>query len=298
MLAFLQRQKQQKKIKSEGKTKEEIGREAFLEEAWEWTRIHGGGTINNQLKRLGASCDWSRERFTLDDGLSDAVEEVFIRLYNKDLIYRGGDRIINWCPSCSTAISDAEVDHEESEGKIWHVKYPLKDEEAYITIATTRPETILGDLAIAVNPEDDRYKDLVGKTCILPLMNREIPIIADEYVEMDFGTGAVKITPSHDPNDFEVGERHNLGQYIIMNEDATINENGGKYAGLDRYDARREIVEDLEELGLLEAIKDHENSIGHCERCETVVEPLISKQWFVKMGPLAKPALDAYNEGN
>ena len=283
------------KIKSEGKTKEEIGREAFLEEAWEWTRIHGG-TINNQLKRLGASCDWSRERFTLDDGLSDAVEEVFIRLYNKDLIYRG-DRIINWCPSCSTAISDAEVDHEESEGKIWHVKYPLKDEEAYITIATTRPETILGDLAIAVNPEDDRYKDLVGKTCILPLMNREIPIIADEYVEMDFGTGAVKITPSHDPNDFEVGERHNLGQYIIMNEDATINENGGKYAGLDRYDARREIVEDLEELGLLEAIKDHENSIGHCERCETVVEPLISKQWFVKMGPLAKPALDAYNEG-
>ncbi|NMB07591.1 MAG: valine--tRNA ligase, partial [Tissierellia bacterium] len=255
-----------------------------------------GGTINNQLKRLGASCDWTRERFTLDEGLSNAVEEVFIRLYEKNLIYRG-DRIINWCPSCSTAISDAEVEHEETEGKIWHVKYPLKDKRGYITIATTRPETILGDLAIAVNPEDNRYKDLVGKTCILPLMNREIPIIADEYVEMEFGTGAVKITPSHDPNDFEVGERHNLGQCIIMNEDATINENGGKYRGLDRYEARRKIVKDLEELGLLEAIKDHENSIGHCERCNTVVEPLISKQWFVKMEPLAKPALEVYKEG-
>jgi len=283
------------KIKSQGRTKEELGREAFLEEAWEWTREHGG-TINNQLKRLGASCDWTRERFTLDEGLSNAVEEVFIRLYEKNLIYRG-DRIINWCPSCSTAISDAEVEHEETEGKIWHVKYPLKDKRGYITIATTRPETILGDLAIAVNPEDNRYKDLVGKTCILPLMNREIPIIADEYVEMEFGTGAVKITPSHDPNDFEVGERHNLGQCIIMNEDATINENGGKYRGLDRYEARRKIVKDLEELGLLEAIKDHENSIGHCERCNTVVEPLISKQWFVKMEPLAKPALEVYKEG-
>ena len=283
------------KITSEGKTKEELGRDGFLEEAWEWTRKHGGN-INNQLKKLGASCDWTRERFTLDEGLSNAVEEVFIRLYEKDLIYRG-DRIINWCPSCSTAISDAEVEHEETAGQIWHVNYPLKDGDGHITIATTRPETILGDLAIAVNPEDDRYRELVGKVVILPLMDREIPIIADEYVEMDFGTGAVKITPSHDPNDFEVGERHNLGQYIIMNEDATINENGGKYAGLDRYVARKQIVKDLEELGLLEAIKDHENSIGHCERCSTVVEPLISKQWFVKMEPLAKPALEAYNEG-
>ena len=283
------------KITSEGKTKEELGREGFLEEAWEWTRKHGGN-INNQLKKLGASCDWTRERFTLDEGLSDAVEEVFIRLYEKDLIYRG-DRIINWCPSCSTAISDAEVEHEETEGKIWYIKYPIKDEDGYITIATTRPETMLGDLAIAVNPDDDRYKDLIGKFAILPLVNREIPIIADEYVEMGFGTGAVKITPSHDPNDFEVGERHNLGQCIIMSEDATINENGGKYSGLDRYDARREIVKDLENMGLLDSIKDHENSIGHCERCNTVVEPLISKQWFVKMEPLAKPALDAYNEG-
>ena len=283
------------KIVSEGKSKEELGREGFLEEAWAWTHKHGGN-INNQLKKLGASCDWSRERFTLDEGLSNAVEEVFIRLYEKDLIYRG-DRIINWCPSCSTAISDAEVEHEDAQGQIWYIKYPLVGQNGYITIATTRPETMLGDLAIAVNPEDERYSDLIGKSVILPLMDREIPIIADEYVEMDFGTGAVKITPSHDPNDFEVGERHNLGQYIIMNEDATINENGGKYAGLDRYEARKQIVKDLEGLGLLDSIKDHENSIGHCERCNTVVEPLISKQWFVKMEPLAKPALDAYNEG-
>ena len=283
------------KIRAAGKTKEELGREGFLEEAWKWTHEHGGN-INNQLKKLGASCDWTRERFTLDEGLSNAVEEVFIRLYEKGLIYRG-DRIINWCPSCSTAISDAEVEHEETEGQIWYIKYPIKDEDGYITIATTRPETMLGDLAIAVNPEDERYKDLIGKFAILPLVNREIPIIADEYVEMEFGTGAVKITPSHDPNDFEVGERHNLGQCIIMSEDATINGNGGKYAGLDRYDARREMVKDLENMGLLDSIKDHENSIGHCERCNTVVEPLISKQWFVKMKPLAKPALDAYNEG-
>lgn len=283
------------KIKSEGKTKEELGREGFLEEAWAWTREHGG-IINKQLRRLGASCDWSRERFTLDEGLSDAVEEVFIRLYEKGLIYRG-DRIINWCPSCSTAISDAEVEHEEREGQIWHIKYPIKGEDRYITIATTRPETMLGDLAVAVNPEDERYRDLIGKTCILPLMDRDIPIVADEYVEMEFGTGAVKITPSHDPNDFEIGERHNLGQYIIMNEDATINENGGKYKGLDRYEARKEIIKDLENLGLLAEIKDHENSVGHCERCNTVVEPLISKQWFVKMEPLAKPALEAYRSG-
>ncbi|WP_236912663.1 valine--tRNA ligase [Clostridium sp. Cult1] len=283
------------KIRSEGRTKEKLGRENFIQEAWDWTRKYGGN-INNQLEKLGVSCDWSRERFTLDDSLSDAVEEVFIRLYEKGLIYRG-DRIINWCPNCKTAISDAEVDHEETAGHIWHIRYPIKDEGEYIVIATTRPETMLGDLAIAVHPEDDRYKEVVGKTAILPLVNREIPIIADEYVEMDFGSGAVKITPSHDPNDFEVGERHNLGQYIIMNEDGTINENGGKYSGLERYEARKRIVEDLKSEGYLVEIRDHDNSIGHCERCKTVVEPLISKQWFVKMEPLAKPALDAYKEG-
>ncbi len=283
------------KIATEGKTKEVLGREGFLEEAWEWTRTHGGN-INNQLKKLGASCDWTRERFTLDEGLSNAVQEVFIRLYEKGLIYRG-NRIINWCPNCRTAISDAEVEHEDSLGHLWYIRYPIKDEEGYITIATTRPETILGDLAIAVNPEDDRYKDLVGKTAILPLVNREIPIVADDYVEMEFGTGAVKITPSHDPNDFEVGERHGLGQLIIMNDDGTINENGGKYNGLERYEARKRIIEDLDEKGFLVEIKDHNNSVGHCERCKTVVEPLISKQWFVKMEPLAEPALKAYKDG-
>lgn len=284
------------KIKSEGKTKDGLGREGFLEEAWEWTEKYGS-TIKNQLKKLGVSCDWSRDRFTLDEGLSEAVEEVFIRLYEKDLIYRG-DRIINWCPSCMTAISDAEVEHEDSDGHIWHIRYPIKDSNEFIVIATTRPETMLGDLAIAVNPEDERYTNLVGKTAILPLMNKEIPIIADSYVEMEFGTGAVKITPSHDPNDFEVGERHNLGQYIIMNEDATISEKGGVYVGLERYEARKKIVEDLEAGGYLVETKDHQNAVGHCERCSAIVEPLISKQWFVKMEEMAKPALDAYKEGN
>ncbi|GFN36074.1 valine--tRNA ligase [Tepidimicrobium xylanilyticum] len=283
------------KIRSEGKTKEELGRDNFLKEAWEWTKKYGGN-INNQLEKLGVSCDWSRERFTLDESLSNAVKEVFIRLYEKGLIYRG-NRIINWCPDCKTAISDAEVDHEETSGHIWHIRYPIKNEDEFIVIATTRPETMLGDLAVAVNPKDERYVNFIGKTAILPLVNREIPIIADEYVEMDFGTGAVKITPSHDPNDFEVGLRHNLGHLIIMNEDGTINENGGKYNGLDRYVARKLIVEDLEKEGYLVEIKEHVHSVGHCERCKTVVEPLISKQWFVKMEPLAKPALDAYKEG-
>lgn len=283
------------KIKKEGKSKEQLGREGFLEEAWEWTKKYGGN-INNQLEKLGVSCDWDKKRFTLDEGLSEAVQEVFIRLYDKGLIYRG-DRIINWCPNCKTAISDAEVEHEDVDGKIWYIRYPLKDEEGYITIATTRPETMLGDLAIAVNPEDERYKDLLGKTVILPLMNREIPIIADDYVEMEFGTGAVKITPSHDPNDFEVGARHELGQYKILNDDGIINENGGIYEGLERYEAREKIVEDLKEKEFLVDIKDHHNSVGHCERCKTVVEPIISKQWFVKMEPLAKPALKAYKEG-
>ncbi|WP_077367140.1 valine--tRNA ligase [Anaerosalibacter sp. Marseille-P3206] len=283
------------KLKSEGKSKEELGREKFLEEAWAWTKKYGGN-INNQLRKLGVSCDWSKTRFTLDEGLSDAVEEVFIRLYEKGLIYRG-DRIINWCPNCCTAISDAEVEHEDSKGGFWHIKYPVKDSDETITIATTRPETMLGDLAIAVHPEDERYTHLVGKYAILPLVNREIPIIADEYVDMEFGTGAVKITPSHDPNDFEVGERHGLGQCIIMNDDATINKNGGEYEGLDRYEARKRIVEDLDNSGYLIKVEDRENSVGHCERCKTVVEPIISKQWFVKMEPLAKPALEAYKNG-
>lgn len=283
------------KIKKEGKTKEGLGREGFLEEAWDWTHKYGN-TIKNQLKKLGVSCDWTRDRFTLDENMTKAVEEVFIKLYEKGLIYRG-DRIINWCPSCSTAISDAEVEHEEAQGHIWHIRYPIKDSDQAIVIATTRPETMLGDLAIAVHPEDERYQDLIGKTAILPLMDKEIPILADDYVEMDFGSGAVKITPSHDPNDFEIGERHDLGQFIIMNEDATINENGGAYAGLDRYEARKRIVEDLKEGGYLVEIKDHENAVGHCERCTTVIEPLISKQWFVKMEPLAKPALEAYKKG-
>ncbi|MEW8973956.1 MAG: valine--tRNA ligase [Tissierellaceae bacterium] len=283
------------KITKEGKTKEELGRKKFIEEAWEWTHLYGG-TIKNQLKKLGVSCDWSRDRFTLDEKLSKAVEEVFIRLYEKDLIYRG-DRIINWCPSCKTAISDAEVEHEDSKGYIWHINYPIKDSKDFITIATTRPETILGDLAIAVNPKDERYTDLVGKVAILPLVNREIPIIADDYVDMEFGTGAVKITPSHDPNDFEVGERFDLGQFIVIDEKGYINSNGGKYEGLERFEARKRIVKDLEDAGYLVEVKDHENAIGHCERCNTIIEPLISKQWFVKMEPLAKPALEAYKNG-
>lgn len=283
------------KIKSEGRSKEDLGREAFIEEAWEWTHIYGG-TIKNQLKKLGVSCDWSRDRFTLDEMLSNAVEETFIRLYEKGLVYRG-DRIINWCPSCHTAISDAEVEHEDSHGFIYSVRYPIKDSDNYITIATTRPETILGDLAIAVHPEDDRYKDMVGKTAILPLVGREIPIIADTYVEMEFGTGALKITPSHDPNDFEVGERHKLGQCKVIDEDGNINENGGIFEGLDRFEARSKIVEELKKEGFLVEVKDHENAVGHCERCSAIIEPLISKQWFVKMEPLAKPALEAYYKG-
>ncbi len=280
------------KIKKEGKSKEELGREGFLEEAWDWTHKYGN-TIKNQSRKLGVSCDWTRDRFTLDDSMSHAVEEVFIRLYEKGLIYRG-DRIINWCPSCMTAISDAEVEHEDVHGHIWHIRYPIKDSDEFIVIATTRPETMLGDLAIAVHPDDERYKDLAGKTAILPLMNREIPIIQDDYVEMEFGSGALKITPSHDPNDFDIGERHNLGQCIIMNENGTISENGGSYAGLERYEARKKVVEDLIAGNYLVEVKDHENAVGHCERCSTVIEPLISKQWFVKMEELAKPALEAY----
>ncbi|EFI41318.1 valine--tRNA ligase [Peptoniphilus sp. oral taxon 386] len=284
------------KIKSDGKSKDELGREKFLEEAWKWTDKYGGN-IKNQLKKLGVSCDWSRERFTLDDMLSHAVEEVFIRLYEKGLIYRG-DRIINWCPNCRTAISDAEVEHEESDGHIWHFRYPLEDGNGYIEVATTRPETIPGDLAVAVNPKDERYADLVGKYVLLPIMNnRRIPIVADEYVEMEFGTGAVKITPSHDPNDFEVGERHNLGQFKVFTDDGHLNENAGKYNGMDRYAARKQIIEDFKALNLFAGEEHHHNAVGHCERCKTIIEPMISKQWFVKMEPLAKPALQAYYDG-
>jgi valyl-tRNA synthetase len=279
----------------EGITKDMIGRERFLEKAWEWKK-HYGGRIVEQLKKLGSSCDWKRERFTMDEGLSEAVKEVFIRLYEKGLIYRG-ERIINWCPKCNTSISDAEVEYEEKEGHFWHIKYPIKDSNEYIVIATTRPETMLGDTAVAVHPEDDRYKHLVGKTVILPLVNREIPIIADDFVDREFGTGAVKITPAHDPNDFEAGIRHNLPQIKVINDDATMSEHTGKYKGMDRYEARNQVVEDLEKLGLLLKIEGHTHNVGECYRCNTVIEPLISKQWFVKMKPLAEPAIEVVKNG-
>jgi valyl-tRNA synthetase len=279
----------------EGITKDMIGRERFLEKAWEWKK-HYGGRIVEQLKKLGSSCDWKRERFTMDEGLSEAVKEVFIRLYEKGLIYRG-ERIINWCPKCNTSISDAEVEYEEKEGHFWHIKYPIKDNNEYIVIATTRPETMLGDTAVAVHPEDDRYKHLVGKTVILPLVNREIPIIADDFVDREFGTGAVKITPAHDPNDFEAGIRHNLPQIKVINDDATMSEHTGKYKGMDRYEARNQVVEDLEKLGLLLKIEGHTHNVGECYRCNTVIEPLISKQWFVKMKPLAEPAIEVVKNG-
>lgn len=285
------------KLRKEGIAKEDIGREKFLEEAWDWTHEYGGNIVN-QLKKLGISCDWSRQSFTLDENLSHAVEEVFIELYEKGLIYRG-NRIINYCPSCETSISDAEVEHIEHDGSIWHFKYPFVDRDGGIEIATTRPETIPGDLAIAVNPNDERYKDLVGEYVMIPVMDdKKIPIIADEYVDMEFGSGAVKITPSHDPNDFEVGARHDLGQYMIMDGKGHLNENAGAYAGLERFEARKKIIKDFEEKGLFLGKKDHHNAVGHCERCGTIIEPLISKQWFVKMQPLAKPALEEYRKGN
>lgn len=284
------------KLRNEGKSKDGLGREKFLEAAWAWTEEYGGN-INNQLKKLGVSCDWSRERFTLDEGLSHAVEEMFIRLYNKGLVYQG-DRIINWCPHDKTALSDAEVEHKEQEGHMWTFRYPIDGEDDAIMISTTRPETIPGDLAIAVNPEDERYKDYIGKHAIIPVIERKIPIIADSYVDSEFGTGAVKITPSHDPNDFEVGTRHDLGQLLIMDEEARLNENAGKYAGLMRDEARKAIVKDFDEGGYLVKIDDHHNAVGHCERCKTVIEPMLSKQWFVAMEELSKPALEAYEKGD
>ena len=282
-------------MREEGITKEDLGREAFLERAWAW-KDKFGGRILEQLKLLGSSCDWDRLRFTMDEGCSKAVRHVFVKLYEEGLIYRG-ERIINWCPHCKTAISDAEVIFEEQQGSFWHLRYPLADGSGYIQLATTRPETMLGDTAVAVHPEDERYKHLVGKNVILPLVNKEIPIVADEYVEMDFGTGVVKITPAHDPNDFEVGRRHNLPVINVMNEDGSINENGGKYAGLSGMEARKQIVKDLEESGYLIKVEPLKHNVGTCQRCHTVVEPRVSTQWFVKMEPLAKPAIDVVKDG-
>ncbi len=282
-------------MRKEGISKEDIGREKFLERAWDWKKQYGGRIVE-QLKKLGSSCDWERERFTLDEGCSKAVKHVFVKLYNKGLIYRG-ERIINWCPHCKTSISDAEVEFEEKEGSFWHLRYPLTDGSGYIELATTRPETMLGDTAVAVHPDDERYKNLVGKTVTLPIVNKEIPIIADEYVEMDFGTGVVKITPAHDPNDFEVGLRHNLPVINVMNDDGTMNENAGKYNGYTSADCRKAVVKELEELGLLIKIEPIKHNVGTCYRCGTVVEPRVSTQWFVKMEPLAKPAVEAVKNG-
>ncbi len=276
----------------EGLSRYDLGREKFLERVWDW-KTHYGDRIVNQLKKLGSSCDWDRERFTMDEGCSKAVKEVFVNLYNKGLIYRG-NRIINWCPKCVTALSDAEVEYSEDEGFFWHIRYPVKDSEnEFVEIATTRPETMLGDSAVAVNPNDARYTHLVGKTLILPLVGREIPVVADDYVDMDFGTGCVKITPCHDPNDFEVGKRHNLEEILVLDDNAKVNENGGKYEGLDRYEAREKIVRDLDAGGYLVKVVPHSHNVGKCYRCGTTVEPIASKQWFVKMKPLAKRAIEA-----
>ena len=281
--------------KEEGLTRYDLGREEFLKRVWAW-KDKFGSRIISQLKKLGTSCDWDRERFTMDEGCSKAVREVFVNLYNKGLIYKG-HRIINWCPHCATALSDAEVEYETQPGKLWHIRYPLADGSGELVVATTRPETFMGDTGVAVNPNDERYKHLIGKTCILPIMNREIPIFGDEYVDMEFGTGCVKVTPCHDPNDFEMGQRHDLEQILVFNEDATVNANGGKYEGMDRYECRKAVVKDLEEGGYLVKIEDHEHNVGTCYRCGTTVEPMTSAQWFVKMAPLAKPAMDVVNEG-
>ena len=291
-----------KTLKEEGTSKEELGREKFLERAWDWKKEYGGRIIS-QLKKLGSSCDWDRERFTMDEGCNKAVKEVFIKMYNKGYIYQGS-RIINWCPVCNTSISDAEVEYEEQAGHLWHIKYPLMDKETgkpstteFLEFATTRPETMLGDTAVAINPDDERYTHLKGRSVWLPLVNKEIPIVEDSYVDVEFGTGVVKITPAHDPNDFEVGKRHNLDVINIMNDDATINENGGEYAGLERYEARKRIVEDLDKLGLLVRIEDYTHNVGTHDRCGTTVEPLVKKQWFVKMDELIKPARKAVESG-
>ena len=281
--------------KNENLTRYDLGREKFLERVWDWKHQYGSRIIN-QLKKLGTSCDWTRERFTMDEGCSRAVKEVFVNLYEKGLIYRG-NRIINWCPHCATALSDAEVEYSEQAGHFWHIKYPIKGSDKYVEIATTRPETMFGDTAVAVNPNDERYTDLVGKTLILPIVGREIPVIADDYVEIGFGTGCVKITPAHDPNDFLVGQRHGLEQIKVMNDDATINHYGGKYEGMDRYEARGALVADLEAEGYLIKVEPHTHNVGTCYRCGTTVEPITSNQWFVKMQPLAEPALEVVRDG-
>ncbi|EOS77508.1 MAG: valine--tRNA ligase [Lachnospiraceae bacterium] len=290
------------KLKEEGINKEELGREGFLERAWDWKREYGGRIIS-QLKKMGSSCDWDRERFTMDEGCNKAVTEVFCKMHEKGWIYKGS-RIINWCPVCNTSISDAEVEYSEQAGHFWHIKYPVIEEDGavsttrFVEFATTRPETMLGDTAVAVNPEDDRYKDIIGKKLMLPIVNREIPVVADSYVDMEFGTGVVKITPAHDPNDFEVGKRHNLPEINILNDDATINENGGKFCGMDRYEARKAIVKELEEMGLLVKIEDYSHNVGTHDRCKTTIEPMIKQQWFVKMEELIKPAVEAVKSGD
>ncbi|HBQ63913.1 MAG TPA: valine--tRNA ligase, partial [Clostridiales bacterium] len=279
----------------EGVTKEQLGRDGFLKRAWEW-KAHYGGRIVEQLKKLGCSCDWSRERFTMDEGLSEAVSEVFVRLYNKGLIYRG-ERMVNWCTGCRTSISEAEVEYSEKEGRLWHIRYPEVDGGPGITVATTRPETMLGDTAVAVHPEDERYAHLIGKTLQLPLTGRNIPVIAYTYVDREFGTGAVKITPAHDPNDFEVGSRHSLARIRVIDGSGVMNENAGKYRDMDRYEARKKILEDLKTLGLLHQVREHKHNVGECYRCGTVIEPMASLQWFVKMKPLAEPAIEVVRNG-
>lgn len=287
--------KVEEQLTKEGLSKYDLGREKFLERVWAWKEQYGG-RITHQLRRLGASCDWDRERFTMDEGCSEAVREVFIRLFEEGLIYRD-NYITNWCPKCHTTISDIEVEHSDKPGHFYFIKYPVKDSDEYIPIATTRPETMLGDVAVAVHPEDERYKHLVGKTLVLPLVGREMPVIADEYVDPAFGTGAVKITPAHDPNDFEVGRRHNLPQLQVINKDAVMTEEAGKYQGMDRWECRKRIIKDLDEQGLLIKVDDHTHAVGHCYRCSTVIEPMLSKQWFVRMKPLAEPAIKAAVDG-
>lgn len=285
----------EKQLAKDGLTRYDLGRDKFIERVWQWKEEYGG-TIIKQLKRLGVSCDWSRERFTMDEGCSAAVKEVFVRLYEKGLIYRD-NYIINWCPRCATALSDIEVEHQDEQGKLYQIRYPVKDSDQFVVIATTRPETMLGDVAVAVHPEDERYVHLLGKKLILPLIGRELEIIADEYVDSEFGTGAVKVTPAHDPNDFEIGLRHNLEKIVVMNGDATMNELAGKYEGLDRYECREKIVAELKTQGYLVEIIEHEHAVGHCSRCDYVIEPILSKQWFVRMKPLAEPAIAAVKEG-
>lgn len=287
--------KVEEQLAKEGTNRHELGREKFIERVWEWKEQYGG-RITQQLRRMGASCDWSRERFTMDEGCSKAVREAFVDLYNKGLIYRG-NYIVNWCPHCHTTISDIEVEHVDREGHLWHLKYPVKDSDEFLVVATTRPETMLGDTGVAVHPEDERYTHLVGKTILLPLVNREIPIFADDYVDREFGTGAVKVTPAHDPNDFEMGRRHKLEEISVMDKEARMNENAGKYQGLERYEARKAIVKDLEEMGALVKVDTHQHAVGECYRCSTVIEPMVSKQWFVKMAPLAQPAMEVVQEG-